>query len=202
MAKSAAWTRKEGKAEAGHKCAKMDTCNASTLTSSAQRGVLLQLFVPNAGKTSRHRHTMLTVSARTEQQDIARTAKSAALKAAERIGQGPFMRLSLQQMRKPAKFAMLTSRLKSFMQMAALQTAQKNTVADAKAAYLQGQNKNSQKLTYQKRRGGRQAQKTLSLASSITPQNVSNILGLISILATFFNFTRNSKAAVLCLELK
>jgi len=180
----------------------MATCNASTLTLSAQRGILLQLFVPNADKTSRHRHTMLTASARTEQQGIVRIAKSAALKGAERIGQGPLMPLSFQQTHKLAKFAMLTSRLKSFMQMAVLQMVQKNTVADAKVAYLQGQNKSTQKLTHQKRKGGRQVQKTLSPESLITPQNANNILGLISILSTFFKFTQNSKASVLCLELK
>jgi hypothetical protein len=180
----------------------MAKCNATTLTSSAPLGMLPQLFAPNVDKTNRPRHTMLTASARTEQQDIVRIAKSAASKVAEKIGQGPFTRLSLQQMRKLANFAMLTSRWKSFTQMAVLQMVRKNTVADAKVVCLQGQSKNNQKRTHQNRRNGPQAQKTLSLASLITPQNANNILGLILILFTFFNFMRNSKDAVLCLELK
>jgi hypothetical protein len=160
------------------------------------------LFAPNVDNTSRPRHTMPTASARTGQQGIVRIAKSAASKVAEKIGRGPFTRLSLQQMRKLANFAMLTSHWKSFTQMAVLQMVQKNTVADAKVVCLQEQNKNNQKFTHQKRRSGRQVQKTLSPASLTTPQNANNILGLILILSTFFSFTSNSKAAVLCLELK
>jgi hypothetical protein len=180
----------------------MAKCNATTPTSSALPGMMPQLFAPNVDKTSHPRHTMLTASARTEQQDIVRIAKSAVSKVAGKIGQGPFTRLSLQQMRKPAKFAVLTSHWKRFMQTAALQMAQKSIAADAKVVCLQGQSKNNQKRTHQNRRNGPQAQKTLSLASLITPQNVNNILGLILILSTFFNFMRNSKDVVLCLELK
>jgi len=180
----------------------MAKCNATTLTSSGPLGMTPPLFAQNVGKTSRPRHTMRIVSARTEQQDIVRIAKSVALRVAEKIGQGPCMRLSLQQMRKLAKVAMLTSRLKSFMQTAVLQTAQKNTVADAKVAYLHRQNKNSQKRTHQKLKNVHQAQKTSSRASLITPQNVNSILGSISTLSTFFNFMRSSKDAALCLELK
>jgi len=180
----------------------MAACNASTLTSSAQREMFLRLFVQNVDKTSRPRHTMLTVSARTEQQGIVRIAKSAALRVAEKIGQGPFTQLSLQQTRKLAKFAVLISHLKTFTQTAVLRMAQKNTVADAKVVYLQGRNKNTQKFTRQKRISGRQVQKTSSPAFLITLQNANNILGLISTLFIFFNFMRNSKAAVLCLELK
>jgi hypothetical protein len=180
----------------------MAKCNATTLTSSELLGMKPLLFAPNVDKTSRPRHTMPTASARTGQQGIVRIAKSAASKVAEKIGQGPFTRLSLQQMRKLANFAMLTNHWKSFTQMAVLQTVQKNTVADAKVVCLQGQSKNNQKCTHQKRRNGPQAQKTSSLASLITPQNANSILGLILILSTFFNFMRNSKGAVLCLELK
>jgi len=180
----------------------MAECNATTLTSSELLGMTPPLFAPNVDKTSRPRHTMLTASARTEQQDIVRIAKSAASKAAEKIGQGPFTRLSLRQMRKLAKFAVLTSHWKNFTQMDVLQMVQKNTVADAKVVCLQGQSKNNQKRTHQKRKNDPQAQKTLSLASLITPQNANNILGLISILFIFFNFMRNSKDVVLCLELK
>ncbi len=180
----------------------MAKCNATTLTSSGLLGMTPPLFAPNVDKTNRPRHTMLTASAGTEQQDIVRIAKSAASKVAEKIGQGPFTRLSLQQMRKLANFAMLISRWKSFTQMAVLQMVQKNTVADAKVVCLQGLSKNNQKLTHQKHRNGHQAQKTLSPAYLITPQNVNNILVLILILSTFFNFMRSSKGAVLCLELK
>ncbi len=180
----------------------MAKCNATTLTSSGPLGMTPPLFAQNVDRTSRPRHTMLTANARTGQQGIVRIAKSAASKGAEKIGRGLFTRLSLRQMHKPAKFAVLTSRWKSFMQTAVLQMAQKNTAADAKVACLQGQNKNNQKLTHQKHRNGHQAQKTLSPAFLTTLQNANNILGLISILFIFFNFTRNSKDAVLCLELK
>ena len=180
----------------------MAKCNATTLTLSGPLGMTPPLFAPNVDKTSRPRHTMPTANVRTEQQDIARIAKSAASLVAEKIGQGPFIQLSLKQMHKPAKFVMLTSRLKRFTQTVALLMVQKNTVADAKVAYLQGQNKNSQKPTHQKRRSVHQAQKISFPASLITPQNANSILGLISILFTFFNFMSNSEDAVLCLELR
>ena len=117
-------------------CSMMAKCNATTLISSGPLGMTPPLFAQNVGKTSRPRLTMRIVSARTEQQDTVRIAKSVALKAEEKIGQGQCMRLSLQQMRKLAKFAMLTSRLKSFMQTAVLQTVQKNTVAAVSYTHL------------------------------------------------------------------
>lgn len=200
--KTPAWQRKEGKRRNTCGCATMVECNAVTLTSFVWPGIPPQLFAQSVDKTSRLQHTTPTASAGTEQQDIVRIVKSAALKGVGKIGQGPFTRLSLQQAHKPAKFAMLTSRLQNFMQTVVLRMVQKNTAVGAKAAYSQEQNKNSQKRTHQKHSGGRPAQKTLSPASLITRQNASSILDLTSTLSTFFNFMRNSKVAAPCLELK
>jgi hypothetical protein len=161
-----------------------------------------QLFAQNVGKTSRLRRIMLTACDKTEQQDIARIAKHAVLKAAEKIGQDQFMRLFLRPMRKLAKFAILISRLKNFMQTAVLQTAQKNTVVDAKVAYLQKQNKSNQNCTYQNLNEDPQAQKISFPASLTTPYNANNTLGLTLILFTCLSFMPHKKAFVRCRELR
>ena len=180
----------------------MATCNASTLTSSVRREMSPPPFAQNAVKTSRLQRTMPIANARMGQQGIVRIAKSVASKAEEKIGQGQFIQLSLQQMRKLAKFAVWKSHWKSFTQTGVLRTAQKNTVADAKAVCLQGQSKISQSCTLQKHKNAQQAPKTSFLAFLTTQQNVSRTLGLTLILFTFFNFTRNNKDAAPCLELK
>lgn len=180
----------------------MATCNASTLTSFVRREIYPPLFVQNAVKTSRLQRTMSIADAMMVQQDIARTAKIVALRVAEKIGRGPFMRLSLQQICKPAKFAMWASRWKNFTQTVVLRTVQRNTVADAKVVCLQGQSRTSQNCTLQKHKNAQQAPKILFLESLTTLQNANKILGSTLILSIFFNFMKNNKDAVPCLELK
>ena len=180
----------------------MATCNALTLTSSVRREMSPPPFAQNAVKTSRLQHTMLIANARMVQQGIVRIVKSVASRAAEKIGRGPFMRLSLRQICKPVRFAVWTSHWQSFMQTAVLRMAQRNTVADAKVVCLQEQSKISQSCTLQKHKNAQQTPKTSFLAFSITRQNANRILDLTLILSIFFNFTRNNKAVAPCLELK
>lgn len=180
----------------------MATCNASTLTSSVWREMSPLPFAQNAVKTSRLQRTMFIANARMVQQGIVRIAKSVASRVAEKIGQGPFIRLSLRQTCKLARFVMWTSHWKRFTQTAVLRMAQRNTVADAKVVCLQGRSKISQSCTLQKHKNAQQAPKISFLAFSITQQNANKILGLTLILSIFFNFTSNNKVVAPCLELK
>jgi hypothetical protein len=177
-------------------------CNALIHTSSEQRATILPLFAQNADKTNRLQHIMRTASAKMVQQGIVRIAKRAASKVVGKIGQGRFIRPSLQQTCKNAKFVALTNRFRNFMQTGVLQTAQRSTVADAKYVCLQELSKINQRRTLQNLSGVPQAQKISYLAFLITPQNASSTLSLTLIWSIFFSFTRSSKDAVLCLESK
>jgi hypothetical protein len=125
----------------------MAECNATTRTSSELTEIFHLRFAQNAAKTNHRQTTTPIASDRTEQQGTAHIANNAASRVEGKIGRGPFMQPFLRQMRKRAKFVMSINHLRSFTQMVVLQMAQKNTVADAKAAYLQKQSKNSQGCT-------------------------------------------------------
>lgn len=180
----------------------MATCNASTLTLFGLRGMSLPLIVQSADMTSRLQRITHIANAGMEQYDTVHTAKNVALRAKERIGHDLFMWLSLRLMHRSAKFATLKNHLLSFTQTDVLPTGQKSTVADAKTVCLHAQNRHRQKHIHQKHKSDQQAIKISFLAYSTTPQKENSTLGLILILGTCFNFTRNSRGVVPCLELK